>query len=174
MLLYIKMRRTERLLLLFWCPARDSNPHAFQHRNLNPACLPISSAGHIVTNAKISFYADIFLFWCIGRDSNSHSPHGEPAPEAGAYTNFATDAYIASNWAFFFLLNLHLPILAFWRRWSDSNARAGFRRPIPLAGGPLRPTWVHLHICAMQLTLHHCCIKWNAASSFPRSLEILP
>ena len=32
-----------------------------------------------------------------------------------------------------------------WRRRGDLNSRAGLSRPTPLAGAPLRPTWVLLH-----------------------------
>ena len=30
-----------------WCPRGDSNPHAFRHRLLRPACLPIPPPGHL-------------------------------------------------------------------------------------------------------------------------------
>ena len=34
----------------------------------------------------------------------------------------------------------------YWRRQRDLNSRAGNSRPTPLAGAPLRPTWVCLRI----------------------------
>ena len=32
---------------LIWCPWRDSNPHAFRHWYLKPACLPIPPQGQL-------------------------------------------------------------------------------------------------------------------------------
>ena len=34
-------------LVLSWCPGWGSNPHAFRHRGLNSACMPISPPGLI-------------------------------------------------------------------------------------------------------------------------------
>ncbi len=39
-----------------------------------------------------------------------------------------------------------LSIFFLWRRQRDLNSRAGNSRPTPLAGAPLRPTWVCLRI----------------------------
>ncbi len=35
------------LILIFWCRGRDSNPHAFRHKLLKLACLPISPPRHM-------------------------------------------------------------------------------------------------------------------------------
>ncbi len=42
--------------------------------------------------------------------------------------------------------HLRLQVLFVWRRQRDLNSRAGNSRPTPLAGAPLRPTWVCLRI----------------------------
>ena len=49
----------------YWCPERESNPHAFRLRILSPVCLPVSSSGRVKTTG----YSLLLLVINVPRNS---------------------------------------------------------------------------------------------------------
>ena len=56
-----RLRRGEALQFPFWCPRRDSNPHALRHAHLKRACIPIPAPGQKIKLICQQIIADIIM-----------------------------------------------------------------------------------------------------------------